>query len=162
MEPVERQALSVFWRWYIYALHGYATEIIFTACYEFVFSLNWKLMGNTSIWIMPIYGISGLVCEQIHMVCAKKNMPLYLRGFVYLLWTYLWEFSSGFILQQFDLCPWDYTHYDWDVMGLITLEYAPLWYLLSLFIDRYILQYTRQLYWGPTHAEFSVANNKIN
>jgi len=145
----ETTQLSVFWRWYIYALHGYATEIIFTALWEFVFRLNWKLMGNTSIWIMPIYGISGLVCEMIHEQCMKRGMPLLLRGVVYLIWTYFWEFTSGFILLQFDLCPWDYTHYDADFMGLITLEYAPLWFLLSLLIDQLVLPYTKQLQWGP-------------
>ncbi|KAH3846388.1 transmembrane protein 229B-like [Dreissena polymorpha] len=148
--------LSVFWRWYIYALHGYATEIIFTAGWEFVFNLNWKLMGNTSIWIMPIYGISGLVCEQIYIACKSRGMPLILRGFVYLAWTYIWEFSSGFVLKQFDLCPWDYSHYEGDFMGLITLEYAPLWYLLGLMLDLIVLPLTRQLYWGPTHDDFNV------
>ena len=148
--------MSIYWRWYIYALHGYATEIMFTAMWEFVFNLNWKLMGNTSIWIMPIYGISGLVAEKIYLFCTKRNMPLYQRGVCYLMWTYFWEFTSGFVLKQFDLCPWDYSHYDADFMGLITLEYAPLWYLLSLFLDRFVLKYTLKLYWGPTHTDFRV------
>lgn len=146
----QAKQLSVVWRWYVYALHGYATEIIFTALWEFIFHLNWKLMGNTSIWIMPIYGISGLVCEVIQEQCVKRGIPLLLRGLVYLIWTYFWEFSSGFILLQFDLCPWDYTHFDADFMGLITLEYAPLWYLLSLFIDQFVLPFTKQLQWSPT------------
>ena len=154
--------LSIFWRWYIYALHGYATEIFFTALWEFVFNLDWKLMGNTSIWVMPIYGISGLVCEQIYIQCRLRGLPLLARGGVYLIWTYLWEFSSGLFLQQFGLCPWDYTHYDWDVMGLITFEYAPLWFMLAVILDQFVLPYTRQLYWGPMHEEFEVEKKKEN
>lgn len=147
--------LSMFWRWYIYALHGYATEIIFTAGWEFVFNLNWKLMGNTSIWIMPIYGISGLVCEKIQDWCMARKLSLPVRGVVYLIWTYIWEFSSGFVLKQFDLCPWDYTAFDADFMGLITLEYAPLWYILGLILDTVVLKYTRLLYWGPVNNDFA-------
>lgn len=54
---------------------------------------------------------------------------------MYLMITYFWEFTTGLILQQFDACPWDYTHYDYDFMGLITLEYAPGWLLLCYWQD---------------------------
>ena len=156
MSNTESTPLSVFWRMYVYALHGYATEIMFTASWNFVFHLNWKLMGNTSIWIMPIYGLSGLACEQIYLSCNRWGLSLPVRGFVYLIWTYFWEFTTGFVLKQFDLCPWDYTHYDGDFMGLITLEYAPGWYILGLILDRFVLPYTNKLYWGPPHSQFDI------
>ena len=35
---------------HIYALHGYATEVMFTALWEFVVNLNWKFPGITSVW----------------------------------------------------------------------------------------------------------------
>lgn len=141
--------LHIVWRWYIYALHGYATEIIFTGMWQFIFHRDWTLMGNTSILIMPIYGVSGLVCEQLHLFCNRKGFPVIIRGCVYLIWTYFWEFSTGFFLKQFDMCPWDYSHYDGDFMGIVTLEYLPLWYMLGLIVDGIVVPFTLQLYWGP-------------
>ena len=155
------QPLSVFWRSYIYALHGYATEIMFTAIWELVVNWNWKLPGNTSIWIMPIYGLSGLVVEWIYGVLMEKRVPFLLRGVIYVLWTYIWEFTTGFILKQFGICPWDYTAFHGDFMGLITLEYAPFWYVGGLVTEQYIMKYTRHLYWGPAHPDFILDNKKI-
>ena len=148
------QPLSVYWRCYVYALHGYASEIMFTAIWEFVVHFNWKLPGNTSIWIMPVYGLSGLIMEKIYIGLVERQVPFLVRGVIYLLWTYTWEFSTGFLLKQFDVCPWDYTAFDGDFMGLITLEYAPLWFVGGLITEKFIMRYTRQLYWGPTHHDF--------
>ena len=153
------QPLSVFWRGYIYALHGYATEIMFTAIWELVVNWNWKLPGNTSIWIMPIYGLSGLVMEKLYGLLMERSVPLLVRGLIYVIWTYIWEFTTGFILKQFDICPWDYTAFHGDFMGLITLEYAPFWFVGSILTEQYLMKYTRHLYWGPEHPDF-IPNNK--
>jgi hypothetical protein len=38
--------LALWLRLYIYGLHGFFTEILFTAGWEFIVSGNWKLPGN--------------------------------------------------------------------------------------------------------------------
>ena len=143
------EALSVLGRFYIYAIHGYATEVMFTAIWEFVVNFNWKLPGVTSVWSFPIYGVSVLVVEQLYLLMEPRGVPLVLRGLVYTLWTYGWEFSTGLILRQFDACPWDYTPFHGDFMGLVTLEYLPLWYFGAIFLERFIIRYTRCIYLGP-------------
>lgn len=143
------EALSLVGRFYIYAIHGYATEVMFTAIWEFIVNFNRKLPGVTSIWSFPIYGISVLVVEQLYLFMEARNIPLMLRGIVYVIWTYCWEFSTGFILLQFDACPWDYTPFEGDFMGLVTLEYLPLWYFGAIFSERVIIYYTRRIYLGP-------------
>nr|KAG5699757.1 hypothetical protein BaRGS_014173 [Batillaria attramentaria] len=54
------EALSSLGRFYIYAIHGYASEVMFTAIWEFVVNFNWKLPGVTSIWSFPIYVMQEL------------------------------------------------------------------------------------------------------
>lgn len=150
--------ISRLWRFYLYAIHGYASEVMFTAAWEFVVNTNWKFPGNTSIWVVPIYGCSGLIVEQMYLKMHGK-VPLLLRVLVYTVWTYCWEFSTGYLLKQFDACPWDYTPFENDFMGLITLEYAPLWYFGNLFGEVFILSYIRKIYWGPSVDELHLKKN---
>ncbi|XP_013380960.1 transmembrane protein 229B [Lingula anatina] len=144
----ELQPLSTLGRFYIYAIHGYVTEVMFTATWEFVENGNWKFPGNTSVWCLFIYGISTMVIEKMYFK-LRDRQPLLVRAMIYLMWTYFWEFSTGFILKQFGACPWDYEPYfNGHFMGLVTLEYAPLWYLGAIFVEQVIIKYSLQLYWG--------------
>jgi uncharacterized membrane protein len=136
-------------RFYIYAIHGYVSEIMFTAAWEFVVNQNWKFPGNTSVWAMPIYGMSTFVIEKLYLSLHARGVPLLARAFIYTLWTYVWEFSTGYVLKQFDACPWDYTPFEGDFMGLITLEYAPLWFAAGILCEKVVVKYTRRLHLGP-------------
>lgn len=140
--------LSLPMRFYIYAIHGYVIEVMFTAVWEFVVNHNLKFPGNTSVWSLVIYGISILVVEQIYFH-LQGSASLLVRGIIYTIWTYLWEFCTGYLLKSFDACPWDYTNFDWDVMGLVTMEYAPLWFIGGILTEKLLIFYTRRLYWGP-------------
>ena len=139
------EPLSTLARFYIYALHGFATEVVFTAGWEFVVNINWKFPGNTSMWSFLIYGLSCLVIERMHLYLKPKGVPLLLRAIIYTLWTYIWEFSCGYLLKQFNACPWDYTPFERDYMGLITLEYLPAWFFGNMVLDVVLLRYTRRL-----------------
>ncbi|XP_046996859.1 transmembrane protein 229B-like [Schistocerca americana] len=143
--------LSPCMRLYIYGLHGFLTEIIFTAAWEYVTQLNWKLPGCSSVWSLPIYGISGLVMESILTACMSFKVPIHIRGLCYLLWVYLWEFSTGSILKTFGACPWDYSEFTYNFRGLITFEYAPLWYVVSLLMEKIIINKVLQLRWVVPH-----------
>lgn len=143
------EALPALGRFYIYAIHGYATEVMFTAIWEFVVNFNLKLPGVTSVWSFPIYGVSLLVVERLYLLLEPRGVPLWARGLVYTVWTYCWEFSTGLLLRQFDACPWDYTPFHGDFMGLVTLEYLPFWFMGAIFLERVIIQYTRRIYLGP-------------
>ena len=141
--------LSTIYRFYIYAIHGYVTEVMFTAAWEFVVNLNWKFPGNTSVWSLFIYGISTLILERMYLR-LKGRVPLLVRCLIYTVWTYCWEFSTGYVLKQFDACPWDYTPFEGDFMGLVTLEYAPLWFIGAMVGEQIVIKNTLRLYWGPS------------
>ncbi|XP_066998453.2 transmembrane protein 229B [Anabrus simplex] len=123
---------------HIYGLHGLFIEVIFTAGWEYVVNKNWKLPGCSSVWSLAIYGISGLVMEYMH-ICMKRRAPLLLRGLAYLLWVYMWEYTTGSLLSMFHACPWNYSQFDYNVHGLITFEYAPLWYIVSLVMEKCVI-----------------------
>lgn len=84
---------------------------------------------------------------------SSHGVPFLVRGLVYTLWTYCWEFSTGYMLTYFGACPWDYTPFHGDFMGLVTLEYAPLWFLGALVHEQLIMYYCRRIFFGPSIEE---------
>ncbi|CAF0752784.1 unnamed protein product [Brachionus calyciflorus] len=122
-------------KFYLYGLQGIFTEVVYTALYDTIADKNRKLIGVSSVWAFLIYAASHLVIEKMSAFLIKKNISILFRAFVYVLWTFVWEFSTGFILQMFNACPW-YYEFSYNFMGLVTLEYAPLWYIGSIFAEQ--------------------------
>ena len=127
---------------------GFFTEVSFTALWYILdnsYNYGWTLHGCTSLWSFPIYGLSMLVVEKIFLTLDTK-IPLVLRGLVYLVWTYVWEFSTGYVLRLLGACPWDYKEYTrYHFMGLITFDYAPLWYVGSIVLETIVIRRMLQL-----------------
>ncbi|XP_074874019.1 transmembrane protein 229B-like [Carettochelys insculpta] len=136
--------LSLPTRWYIYAIHGYVCEVMFTAAWAFADEQDWRFRGVTSIWALFIYGTAGVVEEQLYLrLRGRCSLPK--RCLCYTLWIYLWEFSTGSLLRCFDACPWDYSHFRWHLRGVVTLEYAPFWFLGALLLERLVIRITLRL-----------------
>ncbi|KAK2843328.1 hypothetical protein Q7C36_011543 [Tachysurus vachellii] len=131
-------------RWYLYAIHGYFCEVMFTAAWEFVVNCNWKFPGVTSVWALFIYGTCILIVERMYLHLRDRCNVL-LRCFIYTLWTYMWEFGTGLLLRQFNACPWDYSQFKYNFMGLITAEYALPWFCASLIVERLVIRNTLRL-----------------
>ncbi|MCI4382737.1 hypothetical protein PGIGA_G00018170 [Pangasianodon gigas] len=131
-------------RWYLYAIHGYFCEVMFTAAWEFVVNCNWKFPGVTSVWALFIYGTCILIVERMYLRLRDRCNVL-LRCFIYTLWTYMWEFGTGLLLRQFDACPWDYSQFKYNFMGLITAEYAVPWFCASFIVERLVIRNTLRL-----------------
>ncbi|XP_053653439.2 transmembrane protein 229b [Cherax quadricarinatus] len=125
-------------RVYIYGLHGFLLEILFTAAWDFVVNRDWALIGCTSVWSLFIYGIGSLVVEKFYRI-YHSTLPLLVRGLLYVVWTYVWEFTTGMVLRQYGACPWDYTERNYNLLGLITLEYFPAWFFASIFTEQLLI-----------------------
>lgn len=124
------------YRLYFWGVHGVFAEVVFTGIWEFVVTGKWSLMGISSIWSFLIYGFGTFFgAEYLYSYLRLLGVPLLARGVVYVLMTYIWEFNCGLILEYFNARSWDYTPFDYDVMGLITLEYAPLWFLAGMYFE---------------------------
>lgn len=153
IDKESKQRLPLASRLFLYGLTGLFAEVMFTATWYFVDSVKyrhgWKLHGCTSVWSFPIYSISSYVIELMFLHLDGR-VPLIIRGIIYLVWTYMWEFMTGFLLRQFNACPWDYTDYTYfNVMGLITFDYAPLWFFGSLLLEIVVIQSALQLRYHP-------------
>ncbi|XP_065060313.1 transmembrane protein 229b-like [Rhopilema esculentum] len=141
-KTIENQGLPVMSKLIFYGLVGFFTEVVFTAVWFMVdpkYESAWTLHGYTSLWSFPMYGISIYMMEN--MFLHLRDWPLALRILVYVCWTYAWEFSTGVILRQFNACPWNYSDYTkYNVAGLITLDYAPLWSLATAVCEKIVIQ----------------------
>ena len=124
------------YRLYFWGVHGVFLEVVFTGVWEFVVTGNWQLKGVSSIWSFLVYGV-GTFCfgEAVRNWLIRRHVSVQVRCLLYVLCVYAWEFAAGALLSYFDACPWDYTAFDYDLMGLITLEYAPLWFFGGVYFE---------------------------
>lgn len=90
-------------------------------------------MGNTSIWMFPIYGMAFVIAETYPLL---KHFPMLLRGGLYGTGILSFEYFSGFLLKKHKLCPWDYSRAKLNVNGLIRLDFFPLWAGAGLIFER--------------------------
>ena len=107
-------------------------EIIYTSLKSLRYK-NFKLVGNTSIWMFPIYGMACLLAPVSRLIKEKSIM---FRGGIYTCIIFAGEYLSGSFLRKIKACPWDYSHARTNVKGLIRLDYAPLWFGAGLLFEK--------------------------
>ena len=81
-------------------------EIIFTSFHAF-FNKDFRLKGQTSIWMFPIYGLAALIHPMHHQM---EDKPALYRGSVYTLGIFTCEY--------------------------IRLDYAPFWLAAGLIFEK--------------------------
>ncbi|KAB1437622.1 putative ABC transporter permease [Candidatus Galacturonibacter soehngenii] len=118
----------------ICGIFGWCIEILWTAFEKFR-RRDMKLIGNTSIWMFPIYGMASLFVPIYRFI---KNANIVVRGFVYMLSIFTAEYITGYILKKRNMCPWDYSKAKYNINGLIRLDYAPLWFLVGLVFEKLV------------------------
>nr|WP_318684818.1 hypothetical protein [uncultured Acetatifactor sp.] len=111
---------------------GWCMEILFTSLDSFR-RRDMKLMGNTSIWMFPIYGCAAFLAP-IGKLLRKK--PIWLRGLTYTGLIFSTEYITGSLLSRRTLCPWDYKRSRWNVNRYIRLDYAPFWFFAGLLFEK--------------------------
>lgn len=116
----------------ICGLTGWCMEIIFTAFDSFR-RREMKLMGHTSIWMFPIYGMAVLI-QPVYFLIQK--LPRLIRGCIYTTCFFTVEFLSGSFLKKRGICPWDYSNAKSNVNGVIRLDYAPFWLAAGLIFEK--------------------------
>lgn len=142
------------YRLFFWGVHGVFVEVVFTAIWEVVAGENPRLMGQSSLWSFLIYGLGTLFgAELMREMMLARRVPLWARCLLYVPMIYFWEFVTGAILRVFGACPWDYSHFDYDVMGLITMEYAPFWLMGGVYFEflmSCMAQLERKAWWKKT------------
>lgn len=116
-------------------LTGWCMEILFTSL-EAVRRRDFKLKGNTSIWMFPIYGCAALFAP-VHRLLRHK--PFWVRGLTYMSLIFSGEYISGRLLSLRAMCPWDYSRSRWNIHRVIRLDYAPFWFGAGLLFEKILL-----------------------
>jgi uncharacterized membrane protein len=116
----------------ICGLTGWCIEIIFTSI-KCLHRRDGRLIGQTSLWMFPIYGMAVLI-EPIHRKIGR--FPMLLRGVLYSLGIFSCEYISGSILKKHALCPWDYSDAKANIHGVIRLDFAPYWIATGLLFEK--------------------------
>ncbi|XP_077529324.1 transmembrane protein 229b-like [Haemaphysalis longicornis] len=149
------QPVSLPLRAYLYALQGYFIEVNFIAFSDLIEGkASPKLFGYASMWSLFVYSAASLVMERINAFLQPRGVPLLVRAAAQALWMYAWEFTTGCVLSLFDACWWDYSNYRYNLAGLITLEYAPLWFSLGVIFEVVFAPNIGRIAWVQ-HAEMS-------
>ncbi|KAL8569473.1 hypothetical protein ACOMHN_054188 [Nucella lapillus] len=145
--PPSSRPLPGWARFYFYGMQGLLDEVLFTATFDLLFHPqgNPTLKGYSTLASFFIYGMLRFLMEHCFLYCLKHGHSLAVRVAVYVAAVYVWEFCCGLALRQVDACSWDYSHYPLNLLGLVTLLYAPAWTLLCLFQD-FLYQYIFSLH----------------
>lgn len=112
-------------------LLGWCMEIIFTAM-DALRRRDMTLMGNTSLWMFPIYGCAAIL-SPIRKLLGKK--PVWIRGLTYMGLIFSGEYVSGRLLSKYHFCPWDYGRSPWNIHRVIRLDFAPFWFGAGLLFE---------------------------
>lgn len=123
-------------RFYFWGVHGIFIEVVFTSLWKWYESGDLTLTGHSSLWSFLIYGLGTfLIAEPVYFYLINHQISLIFRVMAYVMITYTWEFSWGVLLKSFGANSWDYSHYNYNLYGVITLEYTPFWVICSLVFE---------------------------
>lgn len=114
---------------------GWCLEILFTSFGSYR-KRELQLIGKTSLWMFPIYGMAAFLKPVCHMI---RHFPTWIRAVCYSLFIFLGEYVSGSILKKYHICPWDYSKARANIKGVIRLDYAPYWMIAGLIFEKLLI-----------------------
>lgn len=114
---------------------GWCFEIIFTS-FKSLLKHEMKLMGQTSLWMFPIYGSAALF-KPFFMLLHNKNF--FFKGLIYAIGIFTGEFFSGYVLTLKNVCPWNYSNSRWNIKGLIRLDFLPCWFIAGIIFEHLLV-----------------------
>lgn len=124
---------------------GWCLEVIFTSVGS-IAAHDWRLMGNTSLLMFPIYGLGALLTPIGQTVDRWLQVTpgevlagtdrLVRHGMLYMVIIFVAEYLFGALLKAGGVCPWDYSGLHSNIDGLIRLDFAPLWFMTGLLFEQ--------------------------
>lgn len=111
---------------------GWCLEILWTGL-ESLRRREYKLMGQSSMWMFPIYGMAAVIRP---LSVLFRPFGTFTRGIIYMSGIFSMEYLTGAALKKRGICPWDYSGAKLNYNGLIRLDFAPLWFFTGLFYER--------------------------
>lgn len=120
-------------RFILCGMLGWSMECFWTGLGSIVLTSDRTFPCQTSMWMFPIYGMAVTVLPLSKQLTGKSMIQ---RGVIYTVLIFLVEFLTGTVLKFFGACPWDYSDARLQFMGVIRLDYAPLWFLMGLLFEK--------------------------
>jgi len=117
----------------LFGIIGISAEIFVSAILEFIKTKNKKFLGHSSPWMFFVYGSAYFII--LFGTTYLMNLNIFIRALIYMFIFYLMEFVSGSILKKFNAIPWDYSNFKYNFKGIITLEFAPLWFFGGIILE---------------------------
>ncbi len=117
---------------------GWCIEISFTAIGA-LRRREWPLIGQTSLWMFPIYGCAAFFKPVFLLL---RHCHLIVRGTIYALAIFAAEYASGRLLSKHALCPWNYNRHHWHINGLIRIDFFPYWFIAGLVFEHVLTDQT--------------------
>lgn len=119
----------------ICGLTGWCMEVAFTSA-NALGKKDKKLMGQTSAWMFPIYGMAAVIGEVSPKI---SHWPTPVRGLLYGSAIMAGEYITGSLLTKLDVCPWSYEGAKYSVNGIVRLDFLPLWMAAGLIFERILM-----------------------
>jgi len=129
-----------------FVLMGITLEVFWTSIFNYKKTKNPRLIGHTYLWMFLIYSVVPFIYI---FVLNNLNSSIYLRSIIYMVSFYLLEFIFWYLIRKFvGVSPWDYSNYFIKIfgkkyksnfLGLVCVEYAPIWYLYGVVGELYFL-----------------------
>ena len=110
-------------------------EILYTSL-RMLQRRNYRLQGNTYIWMFPIYGCAAFL-RPLNKV--MHHFSVFFRGIVYALLIYTGEYFSGKFLDKKQMIPWNYDRARLRICRYIRLDFFPFWFLVGLIFEHFNL-----------------------
>jgi uncharacterized membrane protein len=116
----------------ICGLAGWCIEIAFTSA-NAVLKKDKKMMGQTSAWMFPIYGMAA----SIDVIAPKiAHWSPLRRGLLYGSAIMTAEYVTGSLLTRLDACPWSYRGCKYSIKDVVRLDYLPFWMTAGLLYEK--------------------------
>jgi uncharacterized membrane protein len=124
-------------RFLVYGALGWSSEIIWTAARKKFTGAtqDWLLMGETSLWAFPLYGLIAFLFEPLHDLLRPDNVLV--RAAVYLVGFWLVEYVGGWVIWKLaGSKPWDYRKSPGgSLSGLIRWNFVLVWPWVGLALE---------------------------
>ena len=119
----------------LFAFLGLLIEVFFTSMGGLLGKANFNLRGHSSLWMLPVYGLLGVLIVPVSEPLKICRIPLVVRAVIYMLLIFLVEYLFGVVFRWMGLRIWDYSNQPLNLHGHITLTYAPFWFWLGLWLE---------------------------
>jgi len=120
----------------LFAVLGLGLEVIFTGLFDCRRGTLCHLMGYSSLWYLPLYMLVPVCFNAGSSLVFQFNWIV--RGIIYMLLIFAIEFVAMFLLRLLlGASPSEKSYYQspFNIKGLIRLDYAPVMFVLGLFLE---------------------------